>query len=152
MEALTTKPDTNQDNGLYTAEEEAYLDKTLKLRMLIIDETFKEGVPKHGGTIRVMNEVMSAIDTAINNKAMARLKQTDTKNQNEIKEQVAEMLRQQSRKLQENKRANVEEEIEITPEQIASLGGVPTFVPGETEIENKTIEAADILGEDLING
>ena len=152
MEALTTTPDTNQDTGLYTAEEQAYLDKTLKLRMLIIDETFKEGVPKHGGTIRVMNEVMSAIDTAINNKAMARLKQTDTKNQNEIKEQVAEMLRQQSRKLQENKRANVEEEIEITPEQIASLGGVPTFVPGETEIENKTIEAADILGEDLING
>lgn len=152
MEALITKPDTNQDSGLYTAEEEAYLDKTLKLRMLIIDETFKEGVPKHGGTIRVMNEVMSAIDTAINNKAMARLKQTDTKNQNEIKEQVAEMLRQQSRKLQENKRANVEEEIEITPEQIASLGGVPTFVPGETEIENKTIEAADILGEELING
>lgn len=152
MEALTTTPDTNQDTGLYTAEEQAYLDKTLKLRMLIIDETFKEGVPKHGGTIRVMNEVMSAIDTAINNKAMARLKQTDTKNQNEIKEQVAEMLRQQSRKLQENKRANVEEEIEITPEQIASLGGVPTFVPGETEIENKTIEAADILGEELING
>lgn len=152
MEALTTTPDTNQDTGLYTPEEQAYLDKTLKLRMLIIDETFKEGVPKHGGTIRVMNEVMSAIDTAINNKAMARLKQTDTKNQNEIKEQVAEMLRQQSRKLQENKRANVEEEIEITPEQIASLGGVPTFVPGETEIENKTIEAADILGEELING
>lgn len=152
MEALTTTPDTNQDTGLYTAEEQAYLDKTLKLRMQMIDETFKEGVPKHGGTIRVMNEVMSAIDTAINNKAMARLKQTDTKNQNEIKEQVAEMLRQQSRKLQENKRANVEEEIEITPEQIASLGGVPTFVPGETEIENKIIEAADILGEELING
>ena len=152
MEALTTTPDTNQDTGLYTAEEQAYLDKTLKLRMQMIDATFKEGVPKHGGTIRVMNEVMSAIDTAINNKAMARLKQTDTKNQNEIKEQVAEMLRQQSRKLQENKRANVEEEIEITPEQIASLGGVPTFVPGETEIENKTIEAADILGEELING
>ena len=127
------------DNGIYTEEEQKYLDMTLDLRVKMIEETFKEGVPKHGGTIRVMNEVMSAIDTAVNNKAMARLKATDTKNQTEIKEQVAEMIRQQA-------------SLRITDAQLASLGGMPTFVPGETSKDHQIIDTVEIMGEEFLNG
>ena len=140
------------DNGIYTEEEQKYLDMTLNLRVKMIEETFKEGVPKHGGTIRVMNEVMSAIDTAVNNKAMARLKATDTKNQTEIKEQVAEMIRQQASLRMANKRPDVEEEVIITDAQLASLGGMPTFVPGETSKDHQIIDTVEIMGEEFLNG
>lgn len=143
---------TNMDNGIYTPEETALLEKTLELRVQMIDAIFKEGVPKHGGTIRVMNEVMSAIDTAINNKANARLKATDTKNQSEIKEQVAELLRQQSKRISQHTRENIEDEVVLTEEEVASLGGVPEFVPGEASLEYKPVELDDVMGEEFGNG
>lgn len=149
---VTEEIKNNMDNGIYTPEESALLNKTLDLRVQMIDAIFKEGVPKHGGTIRVMNEVMSAIDTAINNKANARLKATETKNQSEIKEQVAELIRQQANRVARHARENIEEEVVITEDEIASLGGVPEFVPGEASMEYKPIDVDDVMGEEFGNG
>lgn len=130
-------------NGIYTEEEQQLLDKSISYRLRMVEEQFKDGTPTRTNEIRVVNEVLNSIDTAISNAANTRLKQSEVENQGKIKETVAEILKQQAerRKLQTARPIDVE----VTLNDVDLVK--PDFVVDETSTEHKEIELKDIMGE-----
>ncbi len=130
-------------NGIYTEEEQQLLDKSISYRLRMVEEQFKDGTPTRTNEIRVVNEVLNSIDTAISNAANTRLKQSEVENQGKIKETVAEILKQQAekRKLQIDRPIDVE----VVLDDVTLVK--PDFVPDETSTEHKEIELKDIMGE-----
>ena len=70
-----------QDNNMYTPEEQDVLDLTKKVRVDIVKSMVKEGVDKlRSGDIRVLNEVAGSLDKLITDSASNRLKMQDSEN------------------------------------------------------------------------
>lgn len=70
----------SKDEAFLSAHDKATLDKSIALRMQMVDDLFKDGSPKDNRDRRMANELLTAVDASIHKKAESRLKFTDTKN------------------------------------------------------------------------
>jgi hypothetical protein len=114
-------------NSIFTQEEQETLDKIKKIRLEIMDSMTSGGVPDKVGEIRVLNEVLSAVDKMTADSAAIRIKQDVAANNGAIVDTVVELLKQS--------RANRQKYIEsgIAPEISSELQYV-TVVDGEADI------------------
>jgi len=135
------------NNSIYTEVEQELLDRTLNYRLSIMGEIFKEGAPKRAGDIRVANEVLNSIDTAIDKAANTRLKQTAVKNEAEVKATIAAILREQANKrAQQALRGTETKDVQLQDDDV-NLSR-PEFVPGEISLEQPELTMEAILGEE----
>ena len=134
-----------KDVGIYTPEEQELLNKTLDYRLRMMSEVFKEGTPRRPGDIRVANEVLNSIDSAVDKAANTRLKQSAVKNDADVKATVVGILKAQAerRALQAKRDANTEVILADTLDIER-----PVFVPGEDSFEQPTLTMEEIMGEE----
>lgn len=134
-----------KDVGIYTPEEQELLNKTLDYRLRMMSEVFKEGTPRRPGDIRVANEVLNSIDSAVDKAANTRLKQSAVKNDADVKATVVGILKAQAerRALQAKRDVNTEVILDDTLDIER-----PVFVPGEDSFEQPTLTMEEIMGEE----
>lgn len=133
----------NNNNDIYTEEERELLNRTLNYRLAMVTEVFKDGAPKRTGDIRVANEVLNSIDSAIDKAATTRLKQTAVKNDADMRATVIGIFKAQAeRRSQQAVRKPEENQLAETPELVR-----PTFVPGEDSFEQPALTMEEIMGE-----
>jgi len=134
-----------KDVGIYTPEEQELLNKTLDYRLRMMSEVFKEGTPRRPGDIRVANEVLNSIDSAVDKAANTRLKQSAVKNDADVKATVVGILKAQAerRALQAKRDANTE----VILDDALDIER-PVFVPGEDSFEQPTLTMEEIMGEE----
>lgn len=134
-----------KDVGIYTPEEQELLNKTLDYRLRMMSEVFKEGTPRRPGDIRVANEVLNSIDSAVDKAANTRLKQSAVKNDADVKATVVGILKAQAeRRAQQAKRSA---DTEVILEDTLDIER-PVFVPGEDSFEQPTLSMEEIMGEE----
>lgn len=120
------------NNSIYTEEELSILEKGKTVRIALVDNMTKGGVPDRVGDIRVLNEVVSGLEKSVHDSASNRLKFQDTQNQEAVAENVAELLKQISGKTSNTTNVtNVVLGEEYVPVDI---------VPGETDISPEQLE------------
>jgi hypothetical protein len=116
------------------------LDKTLQYREMMVEELFKDGVPKDTRKMRIANELLTSIDSQVLGRVDRRLKHDE----NENAEDVTELLKELFFKLEQQKSntANVTLEVPEIPEALSP----DEIVPGEDKIEYEEIELSEIVG------
>jgi len=119
----------DENNSIYTSEEQKQLDTIKKVRFDIIDVMTKEGPPDAVGEIRVLNEVLNSADKMIVDTATIRTKQEAVNTNGAAVEMVVELLRQSRANKQEfDKEGNVPT-ILANVKQIALVDGEGDITP-----------------------
>lgn len=114
--------------AIYTQEEQERLNRSLSLREQMVTEIFKDGVPTHTGTVRVVNELLNSIDSQIHNNANTRLKETEVNTGKETKDLIVQIMKNiNNRMINTPKRENIES-VELLETEIIEK---PEFVVGE---------------------
>ncbi len=127
------------DTELFLPEEMRILNKTLSIREKIVDELTKDGVPVNSRDIRVLNEVLNAMDANVLGRVDRRLKKQEDDNNNNVTAMVKELLINLSKK----------EPVDVSNEykQIEVSDEIPIeVVPGEDKIGYEEISLEEIRG------
>ena len=130
------KPEEKKSTSIYTEEEQKLLDKTKSVRMTFVDDIVKTSNPNnrdYASKARVANELMTSVDTSINNAANTRLKHQDSADNEIILTSVAETLKAISVKNAEGATANL-----IVPDTVKKIEvkeGETTINPGQLEVD-----------------
>jgi len=134
MSDTTKEPDAS--NSIFTKEELELLALTRSVRVDIIKEMIRGGVPDKVNEIRVLNEMALSLDKNITDSANIRIKHTDASNTEATLNIVAEALKSVAK-------AN------MTPgEQLIELPvelDVDDFAPGENVIEAEVLDVDDFI-------
>ena len=125
-------------NNLYTDDEQAVLDKVKSVRIAIIDDMTKSGVPDNVGKIRVLNEVLASTDKMIADTATMRLKQEDNANKGAAVDMVVELLKQ-------SRVAQAKMGADYTPPVIDSEATATETVDGEMDINPERLDPSDFV-------
>jgi len=123
---------------IFMPEEERILDKTLKLREQILDKFTEDGIPAKTSEIRVLNEIMNAMDSQVLGRVDRRQKYQENKNNEEAKEIIKELLLRVNNIKKETPVENVVRKEIDRPLDIDEL------VPGEDVIEYEQITLDEI--------
>jgi len=115
--------------SIFTDDEQSILDKTKKVRIDLVDNMVKGGVPDRVGDIRVLNEVLSGLDKMVQDSAGNRLKHQENANNEATKDLVAEMIKQTAMS-----RSNIID-VELTTPELPS-----EYVPGDDEVVEGELE------------
>lgn len=67
-----TEEDVLQDDSMFTHREEGIFDINIQYRQALLEDIFKDGIPKDNGTRRIVNELLSSVDTALLSRAKIR--------------------------------------------------------------------------------
>ena len=134
-----------KDTGIYTPEEQELLNKTLDYRLRMMSEVFKEGTPRRPGDIRVANEGLNSIDSAVDKAANTRLKQSAVKNDADVKATVVGILKAQAERRAQQAKRTVS--VDVALDEIPEIER-PVFVPGEDSFEQPTLTMEEIMGEE----
>ena len=129
-------------DNVYTQEELELLNRSKTIRMKIVDEFMKNGVPTNTSEVRVINELLTSLDKSVHDGVNNRIKHQDASNKEAILDMVAENIKLVARRKREEL-----PKIEITRELPDELNEIET-VPGETEIHPERLNMSDILGDD----
>lgn len=136
------------DNTMLTAEEQAILDKTNKIRLDILDNMVKDGVPDKVGDIRVLNEIAQSLDNSVH----ANVKNRNTANNNETdKAAMAAMVAAVLSNT--NQDMYTPEGVTIPTDRVTSLPATMSkeYVPGEMEIAPDELDPKDFIKEENDN-
>ena len=136
---MTDSP-TPVTSSIYTEEEQKILNLVKDTRIAIINDMTSEGktVPDNVGQIRVLGEILSAVDKAVVDTATIRVKQEEAHNTGATTAMVVELLKR-SRTMQQ---------------QFVGDGKAPTIestaakvelVPGETEVSPEQLDPSDFV-------
>jgi len=126
-----------RNDSFYTSEESKILNKTMDIRMKIVDSMVEDGVPIKTNEIRVLKEVIESIDNKTTENAKLRLKHDENITAGNNAELAAEMLKQiASRKVED---VYIPRNMEL-PSNVKE----PTIVTGELEINPPTLTLDDI--------
>lgn len=79
--------------SIFTDEEQEILSRTKKVRIDIVDNMVKGGVPDKVGEVRVLNEILGGLDKMVQDSAANRLKHEENLNNEGTKDMVSEMIR-----------------------------------------------------------
>lgn len=128
----------NENNTIYTPEEEEILNLTKKVRVDIVNNMVKNGVPERSGDIRVLNEVSSSLDKLISDSANARIKHQDTANNKASAELIiaAIMSKKKDIPIQVNRKTEIDDVIDIE------------VVPGQMDINPAKLNPSDFIESD----
>jgi len=132
------------NSSIYTEEEMELLEKSKKVRIGMVDNILEANKNKitHGGTARVVNEILTSLDTSINNSATARLKHSENTNKEAILDMVSEIIINDHKLRSKSK---VEGVIPDIPTEYSSV----ELVPGELELEPEPLELKDFTVGDI---
>jgi len=126
--------------NVFMPEEMRVLDKTLEIREKIVDKMIEDGIPYKTSEIRVLNEVLNAMDSNVMGRTDRRLKMKENDNNENILEMMREVL------------INVEKKkstVTVEQRQIELTEGLrpDEIVLGEDQIEFQEISLEDLEGE-----
>ena len=120
-------------------EEDRILNKTLSIRERIVDKMTENGIPYKTSEIRVLNEVLNAMDSQIFGKIDRRQKQEDNNNNEKYLEMIRAIVLETEKMQNEIKTEAIEEpvvDIELSDDEI---------VPGEDKIEYEELDPKDFM-------
>jgi len=120
-------------------EEERILNKTLSIREKIVDKMTEDGIPVKTSEIRVLNEVLNAMDSQVFGRIEKRQKQEDNNNNEKYLEMIRAIVLETEKLQSEVKTETIEEpiiDIELSDEDI---------VPGEDKIEYEELDPNDFM-------
>ena len=123
---------------LYTEEESALLNKTKNIRIRIVDHMVKDGPPERVGDIRVLNEMLSSLESSTHTAVSNRLKHKDTGNTEAMLDLVAETLKQAG-----NQPVNKRVSKVTIPDNIIDVD----LVPGETDINPTSLDISEFTSQ-----
>ena len=131
---------SEETNTIYTKEEEEILNLTKKVRVDIVKNMIKNGVPERSGDIRVLNEVASSLDKVISDSANSRIKHQDSANTKASAELVVAALLSKKNELPivENRTLVIDDSVTVE------------VVPGQMDINPDKLNPSDFI-EDLDN-
>lgn len=128
---------SNNDNNLYSIEEQEDLLKYKKIRNDIIDTMVKDGI-KDNRDRRMINELISAAESSIHTAVSNKLKHQDNLNKDAIAETIAGLLRS-TKSIQDNS-YNIED---IRDPNLDEHIIPVDIVPGELEITPPPLDPKD---------
>lgn len=79
--------------SIFTDEEQEILNRTRKVRIDIVDNMVKGGVPDKVGEVRVLNEILGGLDKMVQDSAANRLKHEENLNNEGTKDMVSEVVK-----------------------------------------------------------
>jgi len=124
---------------IFLPNEYRILEKTLEIREKIVDKLLEEGIPTKSRDIRVLNEVLNAMDANVLGRVDRRLKREENDNQEEFNKIAVEIILNWNKMKQER----VTEPIEV-PELDRELPD-DMVVPDEDSLEYKELTMEDII-------
>jgi len=130
-----------EESNVFNSNEERLLNKSLEIREKIIDEYIKHGVSNDNRDNRVINEILSSMDSLIINKSNQRLKSDSNKSNEAIVQAIAETL-------MASKKEMIERPITTTPILDVNID-TTTIVKGEDKLEYEELDLEDF--KDIIN-
>lgn len=122
---------------LYNKEEQEIIDYVLNKRKAMVEEIFKDGIPKDVGTARVVNEILSGMEGQVESAVKLKLSKNKDDNNTMVVNMVAALLTQVNEQII-NKR---EEDI---PELIGDEKDVEV-VEGETDLDPEPLDVASFV-------
>ena len=127
------------DEEIFLPEESRLINKSLKIREQIVDKILEDGIPTDNRKIRVINELLSAMDNLVLGKADRRLKKQENEDNGQLTEIVRTFLLERAKhKSGENRRVNKE----VTLDDSYQLEDIK---PGEDSFEYVEITMEDIM-------
>ena len=124
-------------NSIFTEDEEKILEMTKRVRIDILKNMTKGGIPSNTAELRIINEVSTSLDKVVQDSASNRAKHNDVQNKEATNLLVAAALRS----VREKKPEHVQN-------RIIELGSEHTrdnVVPGEMDINPMPLDPADFL-------
>lgn len=121
---------------LYTEQEKSDFDYIRSRRLEMVEAAFDNDVPTRDKDVMAINQVLSSMEAAINNKAINRLKLEETASKDALLDIVAETL----------KAVNTNKNMAIDLTRDIDLDSKYTeidTVPGETDINPGRLELED---------
>ena len=123
--------------NLYNNEEQEIIDYVFNKRKAMVEEIFKNGIPKDVGTARVVNEILSGMEGQVESSVKLKLSKNKDDTNSMVVSMVAGLLNQVNEQII-NKR---EEDI---PELIGDEKEV-SVVEGETDIDPEPLDVASFV-------
>ena len=137
MNELTLEPNT-PSTGAYNQNEVDMLAKAQSIRNAIVDVMTKDGVPESNRDIRLLNEVLTAMEDSIHTGVANRIKYVGEQNTANIQAMVVESLRQAALKQAHAGSIKAKDVvIDALPDE--------EIVPGEMEIEPSELIVSDFV-------
>jgi len=127
-------------NSVYEQDELLMLEKSKSIRLQIVDEFMKGGVPTNTSEVRVINELLTSLDKSVHDGVNNRIKHQDASNKEAILDMVAENI-----KLVARQKREIIPTLEIETELPEEYTEIET-VPGEKDINPGMLSMKDILG------
>jgi len=127
--------------SIFTDDEQDILDRTKKVRIDLVDNMVKGGVPEKVGDIRVLNEVLSGLDKMVQDSAANRLKHQENLNNEATKDMVSDVIKSIAVERAKNATVSVVKpvlEIEYVPDDAE-------VVEGELEISPDSLNPDDFV-------
>ena len=135
IEALDTP-----DAELYLPEEYRLINKTVNIRERIVDEMIKDGLPYKTNEIRVINELLNAIDGNVLGRVDRRLKYSENEGEKDMRDMVKALILEGDKIKREMKPVELNQTL---PEEYV----LDNPTPGEDKIDYEEITLEDIRGE-----
>jgi len=123
------------NNSIYTEDELEILNLTKKVRVDIVENMTKNGVPERSSDIRVLNEVAGSLDKLISDSANTRVKHQDSANNKAAAELVIAALRDRGNR----KTTPVERDIVLDDSVDVEV------VPGQMDINPDKLSPGDFI-------
>lgn len=127
----------NETLTVYTQEENANLSKMKDVRMAIIENMTKDGMPVKTSELRVLNEIISAQEASIHTTVGNRIKFNSNQQNGQVKEMVVEVLKQTAIAV-----ANANKVPDL---EIGNALEEDDMVYGETEITPEELNVKDFM-------
>jgi len=128
-------------DSFFTEIENQTLDKNLNILNRVVDKMVEGDVPTDNRDIRVLKEVIEAIDNKVTERAKLRLKLQENATAESNAEMAAELLKQiASRKQEASQYIPTNAEREIPTDLVEKV----EIVPGELEINPPTLTLDDL--------
>lgn len=128
------------DQGIFTADEENVLSKTLKLRLDMVNNLTETALPVRTGDVRTVNELLTSIDNQVYEKVKIRAKQKESEDKNKTITYVAAILGSIA---QDQPRIIGNRDIEL-PDNYLPID----VVPGEMEIGSEQLALKDFIRDE----
>ena len=135
IEALNTP-----DAELYLPEEYRLINKTVNIRERIVDEMIRDGLPYKTNEIRVINELLNAIDSNVLGRVDRRLKHSENEGEKDMRDLVKAIILEGDKIKREIKPIELNQTL---PDEYV----LDNPQQGEDKIEYEEITLDDIRGE-----
>ena len=122
---------------LYNKEEQEIIDYVLNKRKAMVEEIFKDGIPKDVGTARVVNEILSGMEGQVESAVKLKLSKNKDDSNTMVVNMVAALLTQVNEQIINKRQEDI-------PELIGDEKDVEV-VEGETDLDPEPLDVASFV-------